>query len=41
MVERVNGMIEGNIKIDSKEDAIMMITSLMETFNITKDDLEY
>lgn len=31
----VNSMIEGSVKFGSKEDAVMFIQSLMETFDIS------
>lgn len=34
-------MIEGNISLESKEDAKFFIIGLMEQFEITKEDLEY
>lgn len=34
-------MIEGELKISSKEEAIIIIIELMEQFDISSDELEY
>lgn len=34
-------MIKGTIEIDSKDDAIMFIQSLMEQFDINSNEVDY
>ena len=34
-------MPEGTMSFDSKEDAVMFIQGLMETFDISTEELEY
>jgi len=34
-------MINGTISFDTKDDAVLFITGLMEQFDITSSELEY
>lgn len=33
--------IKGNLQVSDKQSAIMLITGMMETFDITTEELEY
>lgn len=33
--------VNGNLELENKQDAIMVITGLMEQFDVTTEDLEY